>query len=171
MARIPKKSEVLKACLAPLDFSGFDQLTTQLTADISEWFDARVRHQDDVNYSASHELCLFVDENFSFIPPNASDLEHEVWNAAHFIIEILVSCRGSYFTIRTLTKDAKPNVAAIPRTIPQKISALVERVEAFLHSRGFCAIPNEILELEVEGKVTDLDGKQATVYEVIFSEL
>lgn len=160
------------------DYSeAFTDKVKSLVRALQEVLSARIEHDADMNYSAAQKIVIWLDGKCRPVWPSV--------DRAVFQVLVLVSSRGAFFTIVTmrLTQSAtdwkekgleKPGPVWAPAgngDLPDEIVNLKKTIAAVMQSKHYTLLEGPVLSREVAGQLTELDGKPATVFEVLFSEV
>jgi hypothetical protein len=86
------------------------------------------------------------------------------------MVTFYISQWGPFFTSRYHKKKGWNEWIADERA-GKRVSAILAQVEKQLEKLGLRRVPESFLTQPAPGQVTDLDGKPATVFESLFSEL
>jgi hypothetical protein len=138
---------------------------------------APVEHDSDMNYGSGQKIVVWLNKDCRVVAPRSLD--------AAYRLEDHISTRGPFFTFVTLRfvpsnrgwKDrgsAKPEawwVAVAENDIPDAMNPTRERVASIMLAEGYTHLDAAPLSETVEREMTQLDGKPATVFEVLFGEL
>jgi len=153
----------------PVDYSPeFSAVARAVAKRISDHTGLVWRHDEDMNYSAGQRL------NTTFSPEGSPIARED--ETGTFMVIIYLSSRAKVWSVlvRQLQIDKKYgsiwNTAPLGAERPWLLKA-IRAVSEVLHSLGWIRIADSELDAVVEGHVTELDGKPATLFEVLFSEL
>ncbi len=174
-----KTSRVVHAALGTEpDYSvKFTDQVRALQRVIADALSAPVEHDDDMNYSSAQKLVVWLDRGCRPIAPRDP-------KSAYRLID-LVSSRGRFFTFITLGLSAltagwKENGVAKPKqqwgllasaNLPDAIKGLQHHIALVMESHCYTLLDDSVLSQEAMGHLTQLDGKPATVFEILFSEV
>ncbi len=99
-------------------------------------------------------------------------------------LSVFVSSRGSYYTyvLRRLEKPSfdfgklgLPQPKAVWNTVAVQNEAWLKEVmtaiDSIMKRNSYLCLEGQVLSKIVEDKYTDMDGKPASVFEVLFSEI
>ena len=159
------------------DFTGaFTNEVMLLQHMIADELSAPVEHDDDMNYSSAQKLVIWLDKGCHFVSPRDAK--------AAFRLVDLVSSRGRFFTIVSLSISAstagwkekgleKPSrywTLIAKEDLPNEARNIQKKVESIMESNHYELVRGSVLHQEAAGHWTKLDGRPATVFEVLFSE-
>lgn len=165
---------VLKSCENKRDYSGkFTSKILKIKEDAERAFNTMIYHGDDMNYGASQELRFFLDKKGNIITRDNGKRIEELEVKARYLIRILISSLGEYYLFelnkrkKILWLDGYDYV----KETPEKMIEVKNRITDYFEKLDFKSIPEDLLNQKVESKVRALDGKTATVLDIIFSEI
>ncbi len=171
------KESILRDCYGERDYSdAFFKKVEKLKERAEKEFSTPIEHGTDMNYGASNQLYFYLNKFGEFIS-HADQLPfNEQQKKTPYKIEILISSLGDYYWLRSLgTKYLfgfiKLNTWSNEPKFTYKTFPAVEKLRAFFEDAGYISIPDDILSSNVPGKKTELYNDQATVFDVIFSEI
>jgi len=136
-----------------------------------------VEHDTDMNYRAAQKIGVWLNEACAPVEPRSGE--------AIYQMNTYVSSKGRYFTFVTLKLSDSGNngrarglerlgrfwVRLDEDTIPAGIANLQKVITLLMQPMGYSFLPGSLLSREAKGHSTDLDGKPATLFEALFSEL
>ena len=129
----------------------------------------------DMNYRAGQRLVFRLNKRHKLIDP------HDI--SAIFEISIFVSSKGPFYAgvFRRFEKASQgfeklgvppPGAwSAIPMGSEVLFANIKREIDAIMQRNFYQSIEGAVLSEIVPGKFTDMDGKPATVFEVLFSEI
>jgi hypothetical protein len=155
----------------------FTQKVASLQSVIAEALAAPVEHDDDMNYSSAQKLAVWLDARCNVVPTCDP-------KAAYRLIDF-VSSRGPFFTFialglsastdgwidKGLDKPARYWSRVSEDKLPDGIQRLQQKIASIMESKCIMLLDDSILSQESEGHFTRLDGRPATVFEALFSEM
>jgi hypothetical protein len=155
----------------------FTQDVISLHRVIADTLSAPVEHDDDMNYSSAQKLVVWLDKRCHFLAPRSP-------KAVYRLIDF-VSSRGHFFTFITLGLSAstagwKEKGLEEPKRywslvakdkLPDGIKSFQKRIASIMELKGYTLLVDTVLSQEAAGHLTKLDGRPATVFEVLFSEI
>lgn len=170
-------AQLTKALQSPVDYSAeFSEKVKKIRDQISEELGTEVGLDSDMNYRAGQRIVVrFNDE-----------LEPIAWQDSLAVIDlsVFISSRASYHTylLRRLEKpsfdfaklglpqpkDVWNTVTAGEETWPKAAMTVIDSV---MKKNSYVRLERSELSQVVDGKFTDLDGKPASMFEVLFSEI
>jgi hypothetical protein len=144
---------------------------------VADALPAPVEHDDDMNYSSAQKLVVWLDRECHILRPRDS-------KAAYRLL-YFVSSRGRFFTFITLgltisTAGWDKNGVEKPRrywslvakeNLPDEIKSVQTRIASILKLHRYALLEDPVLSQKAKGHLTKLDGRPATVFEVLFSEV
>ncbi len=161
---------LMQVCQRETDYSdGFTKKVSVLGDLIGSALNASIYHDTDMNYSASQKLQVYVGNDKKYLKLENSNAQ-DLWKISAFIINIYVSSKANLYYI-DIHKKINTREAVFPKVIPSFVKTKVSEVKKFMEENGFLPIPEDFLEKTVDGYVTDLERKPATIFEIIFSEI
>ncbi len=180
MARrtVTKEADLERALNAEPNYSTeFTDEVRLLANTLEEVAPGPVEHDADMNYSASQKISVWLNKLCKPVPPRDPKAKYRV--------VIYVSSKGPFFTFATLKLSPAAEIwkEEVPgqtmhcwvqlgySDVPGKIKPIQKRITTAMESHGYSLLDESALSRIVEGKSTELDGKPATVFEVLFSEL
>jgi hypothetical protein len=171
-------SELRAALTTAPDFTqAFSHEVQSLRDLVAEALSAKIEHDDDMNYSSAQKLVVWLNGDYQPVAP------HDSQAACRLIV--FVSSRGRFFSFVTLTLSAsttgwKKKGLEEPRrnwtvlaadTVPDEIKNLQKKITFHLESNRFSLLESSVLSQAAKGHQTKLDGRPATVFDVLFSEI
>jgi hypothetical protein len=137
----------------------------------------RVQHDADMNYSAAQKLIVWLSEGGRPVPPNERD--------GKFQLITFISSKGPFFAFtvlklsdgetgwkeKGLTEPRRFWTVLALKDVPKKIAPLEKKISVVIESNNYTLLEERLLSKEAEGHLTELDGKPATVFDVLFSEI
>lgn len=131
-------------------------------------------HDMNMNYSASHRLLFAFDIHEQPLPPDAL-------TSARYRLILFISSKGNFYTLWCKAPTNELNQALFTsrpiwhklatELIPVKIQSNMDAINQVMKKLGYHLLPDSLLDREVEGFVTKLDHKPATLFEILFSEV
>lgn len=131
-------------------------------------------HDTNMNYSASHRLLFAFDIHEQPLPP-------DTLNSARYRLILFISSKGNFYTLWCKAPTSELNQVLFmsrpiwhklaSELIPVKIQDYMDSIKQVMTKLGYLLLPDSLLDREVEGFVTDLDHKPATLFEILFSEV
>jgi hypothetical protein len=129
-----------------------------------------------MNYSASQKIVVWLDRLCRPVPPNRLD-------AAYRLVDY-VSSKGPFFATslmklsdttagwkeKGLTKPGKYWTVIAAKGLPGRIMLIRKKVAAVMTSHAYLQLQEPILSKEAVGHLTQLDGRPATIFDVLFGE-
>jgi hypothetical protein len=168
---------IREALQTPPDFSeAFDNFVDKICERLSSVFGVLLYHDNDMNYSAAHQIKLHL--NREYVPIN--------FKSADVIYELvtLISSKGPFFTFICLHREYVTDFESLalpapgeywlrlePDKISPKIQAQMSLIIAEMELMNYTLLSGTLLDQVIEGFVTDMDGIPATLFQVLFSEL
>ncbi len=118
-----------------------------------------VEINDDTNYAAATEICVYRDADGGAVSDaRCSDLR----------VSVFMRSRGPLFTAQAYKRAS--DRSWFPVELPRELGEVMAQTDKKLCELGFSLIQGAILESKTN-YVTDLDGKPATYFERLFSEI
>lgn len=154
--------EKIKAALsAPPDYSeGFRERMEALCSRLQPLVDAPVYLDSDMNYASAQKLSVFVDREQRPVPRDAESSCRE--------LVFLISSRADLFAAVELERNSgnewRVSRAAAASRLSSKLAGVIEEA-------GYEAVHEGVLSEMAPGRVTEMDGAPATVFQVLFSEM
>jgi hypothetical protein len=161
---------------ANADYSeAFTDKVRRMAKSLETKLKVKVEHDDDMNYRSSQSIIVWLNGACQPVEPYST-------RAVYRLIDY-VSSKGPFFTLVTFElcqskagangkKDLGKGSYWIRATnAPLDLAPLVIVIRKFMKTHHYHQLDGSILDQQVDGKVTDLDGKPATVFEILFSEL
>lgn len=169
-------ARLANALQSPADYSsGFSEKVGRIRDELSEALEVRVGLDNDMNYRAGQRI--FIRFNDRMTPVGPEDPSGVVE------LSVFVSSRGAYYAylLRRLgkppfdfTRMGLPQPKQVWSTIghgeawPRNAMTCVDSV---MTRNSYACIEGVVLSEVLEGRFTKLDGKQASVFEILFSEV
>lgn len=116
-------------------------------------------HDDNMDYASGQLLRLFLARSGECTSPQE----------AHYCIGAYISSCGPYFAWRAW--ENRPDAWVLLESFPDVVRSTMTHVDTLLEEHGLSRLEGQVLETVVPGRMTRLEGKPATVFEVLFSEL
>jgi hypothetical protein len=175
---LKKALDVSKALNSQPDYSvAFTRRVGALARRIHDDLSVPVEHDSDMNYSSAQKIVVWLDKSCRPVSPMSGE--------AIFRLYDYISSRADYFTFvtlrlsasergwkeRGLAKPARYWIAVAQSDAPAGVKAIKDRLSSIMQSEGYTLVHGTVLSEEVKGRLTELDKKPATVFEVLFSEL
>ncbi len=168
---------ILRACKNEVDYSSrFEDKIISIQKSAEEYFKTVIDINNDMNYSASNRLIFYMDRNSKLLEDTTNFTKENRWLNADHIVEVLISSLGDFYWSRvtgkkkilrfTLKKNATRTDGFSTSVLQNKT-----RIDEFIERLGFQTIPDPLLWKTVPEIKTDLEGKPATVFDIIFSEI
>jgi len=157
--------EIQLALAREADFSkSFDQKMESLRDLFTKAINAPVYLDIDMNYNASQRLYTFLDHNQQGCDKDSDE------SAIKF--SLLVSSKGPFYTYLCSYKVGR-NKWEQGNISPESnnLNIVIRQAEAVLQKEGHKGLFGDILEELALGYTTNLEGKPATIFEVLFSEI
>jgi hypothetical protein len=169
---------VKRALSAKPDYSAaFTQRVRTLAKTVEDKLALPVQHDADMNYSAGQQVIVWLDKSCHPVLPNDRDAKYRLVD--------YVSSKGPFFAFVVMRlsdtaagwrekglTEPRPYWTIIgAKDLLEKIASIQKKISAVLRSSDYALVEEPVLSQEVEGHVTELDGKPATVFEVLFSEI
>lgn len=165
---------MLKSCKEEKsDSKKFTAEILKIKKDAEEAFNTKLYHSDDMNYGASQELRFLIDKKGNIISLDDGKRIEEPEVKARYLIRILLSSLGNYYLFELIKRKKFlwfDDYDSVKET-PEKLIEVKNRITDYFEKLDFKSIPEDLLNQKVEGKVRALDGKTATVLDIIFSEI
>lgn len=171
--------KVQYAIQAPPDYSEtFSNFVGEICQQLSSVFETTLLHDSDMNYSSAQHISLWLDE--SYMPVNAKS------DKVLYKLIVFISSKGPFFTFlckyckdvskKELKKEKLPHsgqywLSFNQNEIPPQFFPYMKHIEVELTSFNYTLLSGAILREIVEGHQTDMDGRPATLFDVLFSEL
>lgn len=144
---------------------------------IEDELSASVEHDEEMNYSSAQKIVFWLDRECQLIAPRNPK--------AVFRLIVFVSSRGCFLTFITLGLSAstagwrekgleKPKRSwslVTKENLPEGIKSIQKRIVSIMEGNGYTLLEDSILSQEAIGHWTKLDGRPATVFEALFSEM
>ena len=161
---------IQEALDTPADYSqDFTRKVAVICARVSKDLGFSLHQDDDMNYSSSQRLFVFMDKSSNVCSKESPKSTYE--------LVFLLSSKACFFTALCLrkVKDRASGTEhweivrhAVASEVEEMMESIAQKVEE--HS-GHVQLKGDLLNQKVEGKFTEMDGAAATVFEVLFSEL
>ena len=119
-----------------------------------------VTHDDDMNYAAAQKLIFYIDQDGA---PTSQE------TAANKIV-FYISSKAKFVSYLMFPKLRK-NIWGPPILKISNSHSAINRIATIFADRIGYTIPDIDLHQEVEGRATELDGKPATIFEILYSEI
>jgi hypothetical protein len=177
--KLPDLSRGLQAALkTDSDYSqAFTNRMALLARSISDALSIQVEHDTDMNYSAAQKIVIWLNTHCQPVPPRSPD--------AVYRLNIYVSSKGRYFTFVTLVlsttgENRRERRLDLPEqywvrldddSLPAAVQTLQQRIASLMESQGYIFVKEPLLSQEAEGYSTEMDGRPATIFDVLFSEV
>lgn len=171
-----RSPELKKALMAnPVYGDAFTTQVKSLAHVIGDALSAEVEHEEDMNYSSGQRIVVWLSEPCRVVAPYDAQAKYRLVD--------IVSSRGPFFALVILKLSATTDLNAHreqperiwesvgEESLPANVKRLRQRVAALMQTKGYKLLEEPLLSQQVQGRVTELDGKPATVFEVLFSEL
>jgi hypothetical protein len=149
---------------APIDYSKpFQERVAGLAEQLSEALGADVRHETDMNYNAGQRITVLL----TGAGAPTSGIE-----AASFRVAVMISSRGPVWALG-LWKKGGPRewLVASPGELAGIGDRVMTAISATMEAAELRRVPDEVLDDEAEGHVTQMDELPATVRDVLFCEV
>lgn len=159
-----KNQALTQALSTPADYSrNFDEVVEQLRAKLSQALKIDFFRDGHMDYSSSQKIELWLDTSCQPISER---------DAALYVIRIFISSRGRFFAVRCVTQYSPRHWRTVPRgEYNESIQLHIQKIGRSLADEGYASLPEAVLSQRAEGHLTKLDNLQATVFNVLFSEL
>ncbi|GAB5410613.1 MAG: hypothetical protein BalsKO_29780 [Balneolaceae bacterium] len=168
---------VMRACKNEIDYSSrFEDKIIYIQKSAEEYFETVIDIDNDMNYSASKKLIFYMDKTSKMLENSTNFTSENRWQNADHIVEVLISSLGNFYWSRiigkkkilgiTLRKNATRTERFYSSVLQNKT-----RIDEFIERLGFQNIPDPLLWKTVPEIKTHLEGKPATVFDIIFSEI
>ena len=174
-----KNNPGLQAALntAP-DFSiAFTQEVMSLHRAMADELGALVEHDDDMNYGSSQKLVVWLDAKCHALPPRDPKATYRLMD--------FVSSRGRFFALVTLglftstpvgkekglEKPSQYWAAVADANLPDGIKRIQKKIASIMKENNYTLLDESVLAQQAEGHWTKLDGRPATIFEALFSEM
>lgn len=156
--------------------SGFSEKVRRILDQISEAIGVDVGLDADMNYRAGQRIAVRCNERAE--PVGSQD------SSGVIDLSVFVSSRDSYYTY-VLRRLEKPSFDFAKLGLPQPKEvwntvasqdeawpkAVMTAIDSIMKRNSYVCLEGPVLSQIVEGKYTDMDGKPASVFEVLFSEI
>lgn len=168
---------VMRACKNEIDYSSrFVAKIISIQKSAAEYFETVIDIDNDMNYSASNRLFFYMNKNSKLISNSTNSTKENRWLNADHIVEVLISSLGDFYWSRIIGKKKILGITLrknATRTEGFSTSVLQNktRIDEFIERLGFQTIPDPLLWKKVPDRKTVLEGKPATVFDIIFSEI
>jgi hypothetical protein len=149
---------------APVDYSkSFDERVATLAKALSDELGGLpVRHDTDMNYNAGQRVSAMLTADGKPTADVAS---------AIFRITAVVSSKGPVWALMPWHKDGRTWVPVPVPELPGAADSVLAAITKTMAAAGLRQVPDEVLNDEVEGRVTEMDELPATVRDVLFCEV
>ena len=139
----------------------FTERVEIIKAELEKRLDAKnlIFHDDDMNYSSSQCLEIYTDININLV--NQID--------AIDSLKIFVSSRCPLYSYLFYRKEDYNSWAFVQNL--SGFDELLNRINRCMVDYNFILLPNSYKDMVINGFYTELDGKAATYFEVLFSEI
>jgi hypothetical protein len=138
----------------PVDYSPtFTARVAELAALVRQSTGLPVIHNASMDYSAAQKLVL--------VPQGSTTCQ----------VRVHISSRGPLFAVVYYSSQRGSWHQNAPSAATEECRKLVECATSVLRKRGLLEIPAADWSTPAPGKMTDMDGIPATVFDVLFSEL
>ena len=139
---------------------GFEVLIARLKSKFEAQLGVSVALDQDMNYSASNSLEVYLDGEGCPVPERAT----ESLRMAVFIVSAL----GKFYTVLARTQ-IRPRYWELSPT--DEVAGVVEDVSAIFSEEGIERLEGQVLDELAPGHRTHLDDAPATVFQVLFGEI
>lgn len=150
---------------APVDYSkSFDERIAGLAGKLSHALGVAVRHDTDMNYNAGQRITVLLTGEGK----PTSDI-----GVASYRVTAMVSSKGPLWALSVWRTGAGPRewVVASLDELAGVDDAALTAIAKTMDEAGLRRVPDEVLDEEVEGHVTEMDELPATVRDVLFCEV
>jgi len=164
------------ALQSPPDYSSsFTERVQIINQQVSKIIGVKSIHDNDMNYRAAQRISVCFNNQEELV--DSGDI------SAIYDMSIFISSKGHFYTY-SLRQLGDPTFDFISIGLPQPKSVwnqlpesktsmkLVQsKIESVMKNNLYILIKGKILEIVILDKFTMLDGKPATVFELLFSEV
>lgn len=157
------RQELERFYVSPIDYSSsFTSVVEEMKNYLINRIGIHVIHDNDMNYSASQKLVLFLDEKGNLAKDDLS---------AKIKLVIFISSKGKLVTFLLYPRSGSNSWGPASFDNTEAITSICPIMKDLAAKFGYQIAFGPVLHKEVEGYETDMDGKRATVFEILFSEL
>jgi hypothetical protein len=169
-------ARLAEALSTPADYScAFTERIRELGRHLSSVLGLTMSHNESMDYAAGQMLVLYLDSAACSTESNSPE--------ADYMISLFLSSRGRFVAVHVRHRDSSPardyrvnrmgTQWMLTRLceVPFSIQGVIDRLGSAVASDGWEILDETVLNRLVPGAFTKLDGKPATVFEVLFSEV
>lgn len=149
----------------PVDYSKeFDERVGRLADELRGALGVDPRHETDMNYNAGQRVSVLL---------TGDGVPTEDPAAAGYRLTIVVSSRGPVWARMAWRKGTNAR-EWFPATAEEAAPAggkVMDAVATVMTAAGLRQVPDDVLDDELQGRVTEMDELPATVRDVLFCEV